>query len=400
MARMQGTMTSPTPTLPRAAPGVALSAEAIEAFGAELDAIRKRAQARVGARDARYIRRVVAVQRLAETGGRALLFAGVLPPAWLAGTALLSLSKILENMEIGHNVMHGQYDFMNDPVLRGTRYEWDMACDGDQWRHAHNYLHHTFTNVVGKDRDVGYGWMRVADQQAWHPLHVLQPLGAVALMLFFQWGIGVHDLEMDRTLSGELAVEEALPRWRPFLRKAARQLLKDYVLFPALAGPAAPLVFAGNLAANGVRNVWAFTVIFCGHFPEATRMYSPAETEGETRGAWMLRQVRGSANIEGSKWLHILSGNLSHQVEHHLFPDLPSLRYAEVAPEVRAVCQRYGVPYVTGTLGQQAASFARRVLRLSLPTRPAAVHEGGRAAKPRSRQTREPSKISASPHLA
>ena len=179
------------------APRWPMSAEEIAALGAELEAIRRRVEAEVGEDDARYIRRIVATQRLAEIGGRALLFAGALPPAWVAGTMLLSLSKILENMEIGHNVIHGQYDFLNDPVLKGTRYEWDIVCDGDQWRHAHNYMHHTFTNVVGKDRDVGYGFLRVADQQPWQPLHLLQPLGAVGLMLLFQWGIAMHDLELD-----------------------------------------------------------------------------------------------------------------------------------------------------------------------------------------------------------
>jgi fatty acid desaturase len=346
-----------------------LSTEEIEALGAELEAIRRRVESKVGEADARYIRRIVATQRLAESGGRVLLFAGVLPGAWPAGVALLSLSKILENMEIGHNVMHGQYDFMNDPVLSGARYDWDMACDADQWRHSHNYMHHTFTNVVGKDRDVGYGWMRLADQQRWHVGRLLQPLGAIGLMLMFQWGIGVHDLELDRMLTGQVTLKDALPKWRPFARKAGRQLLKDYVLFPLLAGPGAPFVFAGNLAANGIRNVWAFLVIFCGHFPEAAYMYSPAEIEGETRAAWYVRQIRGSANIRGAGWLHVLSGNLSHQIEHHLFPDLPACRYAEIAPEVEAVCRKYGVPYTTGTFGRQLRSVARRVLRMSLPTR-------------------------------
>jgi fatty acid desaturase len=346
-----------------------LSIEEVEALGAELEAIGMRARAKVGEADARYIRRVVATQRWAETCGRGLLFAGVVPPAWTAGVALLSLSKILENMEIGHNVIHGQYDFMNDPVLNGARYEWDMACDASQWRHSHNYVHHTFTNVVGMDRDVGYGWMRVAEQQRWAPAHVLQPLGAVGLMLFFQWGIGVHDLELNNMLWGDLPLRDTLPKWRSFARKAARQLLKDYVLFPMLAGPAAPVVFAGNLSANGMRNVWAFLVIFCGHFPEDARMYSPDEVEGETRAAWYVRQIRGSANVRGGRWLHVLSGNLSHQIEHHLFPDLPAYRYAEVAPEVEAVCRKYGLPYATGTFGEQILSVARRILRLSLPPR-------------------------------
>jgi fatty acid desaturase len=214
-----------TPATSKAAPRPPISAEQMDALGAELEAIRKRVEGRVGEDDARYIRRMVAMQRLTEIGGRALLFAGALPPAWMAGVTLLSVSKILENMEIGHNVIHGQYDFMNDPVLKGARYEWDMVCDGDQWRHSHNYMHHTFTNVVGKDRDVGYGWMRVADQQPWRPWHLLQPVGAIGLMLLFQWGIAMHDLELDRMLWGDLRWSDALPKWRPFLRKAARQVL-------------------------------------------------------------------------------------------------------------------------------------------------------------------------------
>jgi fatty acid desaturase len=350
----------------RASSCTVLSTEQVEALGAELDAIRRAVEAQVGEQDAHYIRRVVTIQRLAETGGRALLFA--VPLAWSAGVMLLALSKILENMEIGHNVMHGQYDFMNDPVLNGARYEWDMACDGNQWRHSHNYLHHTFTNVVGKDRDVGYGWMRVAAQQRWHLGHLVQPLGVVALMLFFQWGIGVHDIEVDQILSGKVGWSEAMPKLRPFLRKAKRQLLKDYVLFPLLAGPFAPLVFVGNLSANGIRNVWAFLVIFCGHFSEDTRMYLPSEIESETRAGWYLRQIRASANIRGARWLHVLSGNLSHQIEHHLFPDLPAHRYADMAAEVEAVCGKYGVTYASGTLGKQLRSVSRRILRLSVPS--------------------------------
>ena len=102
-------------------------------------------------------------------------------------------------------------------------------------------------------------------------------------------------------------------------------------------------------------------------------MYSPAEVEGETRASWYLRQIRGSANIEGGRWFHVLSGNLSHQIEHHLFPDLPACRYAEIAAEVKAACRRHGVPYTTGSFGRQLRSVARRILRLSLPTRTSSV---------------------------
>src|SRR5690606_27590370 len=107
-----------------------------------------------------------------DATGRALLMASVFPPAWLAGTALLGLAKILDNMEIGHNVMHGQYDFMNDPVIN-TNYEWDGVPPNEHWRHSHNYVHHTFTNVLGLDHDIGYRVIRLSEHQPWHPKWLL-----------------------------------------------------------------------------------------------------------------------------------------------------------------------------------------------------------------------------------
>ena len=140
----------------------------------------QRVVADLGERDADYIRKVIRAQRGLEVAGRGLLFAGFLPPAWLAGVTALSLSKILDNMEIGHNVMHGQYDWMKDPALSGKGFEWDTACPADQWRHSHNYMHHTHTNIVGKDRDIGYGVLRMSEDQPWHPYYLGNPLYAAA----------------------------------------------------------------------------------------------------------------------------------------------------------------------------------------------------------------------------
>jgi NADPH-dependent stearoyl-CoA 9-desaturase len=91
--------------------------------------------------------------------------------------------------------------------------------------------------------------------------------------------------------------------------------------------------------------------------------------ENETRGRWYLRQMLGSANLTGSRLFHVLSGNLSHQIEHHLFPDIPAHRYAEIATEVRAICERYGLPYNTGPLHRQFGSVVKKIARLALPGR-------------------------------
>jgi linoleoyl-CoA desaturase len=228
-------------------------------------------------------------------------------------------------------------------------------------------MHHTYTNIVGKDRDVGYGLLRVADEQPWSPKHAIQPLSNAVLSLLFQWGVGLHDLELTEKFATPEGRHELRTRSRPFLRKAARQLFKDYVFFPALALGNAPRVLLGNLAANLTRNVWSNVIIFCGHFPDGTKVYTEEETANETRGEWYLRQMEGSANIEGGRWFHVLSGHLSHQIEHHLFPDLPAPRYAEIAPRVREICEKYGLQYNTGPFWKQYGSVLAGLVRRALP---------------------------------
>ena len=344
---------------------VTMTPENAEAFGRELDAIRERVIADLGERDATYIRRVIKAQRTLEVGGRALLFAGIFPPAWLAGTAMLAASKILDNMEIGHNVMHGQYDWMGDPALMGRNFEWDSACPSDQWRHSHNYMHHTHTNIVGMDRDIGYGILRMSEDQKWAPYYRGNPVYAFLLMVLFQYGVALHELETERIRSGELTIADKKETLRGIWKKVKRQTLKDYVAFPLLAGPFAPWVFAGNMTANLIRNVWSYAIIFCGHFPDGTQEFTIEETANESRGMWYFRQILGSANLTGGRWFHVMSGNLSFQIEHHLFPDLPAHRHAELSEEVQEICERYGVPYNKGPLPRQFATVVRKIVKLA-----------------------------------
>jgi fatty acid desaturase len=348
-------------------PAPKLTADQLEAFGQELDVVRARVLVDLGERDADYINKVVRAQRGLEVAGRGLLFLGFLPPAWIAGTVALSLSKILDNMEIGHNVMHGQYDWMKDPRLDGKTFEWDTACPGDQWRHSHNYMHHTHTNIIGKDRDIGYGMLRMSEDQAWRPYYLGNPLYAALLACFFQYGVALHDLETERIAAGEASLGDKRGMLGEIWRKVRGQTLKDYVLFPMLSGPSFPLVLAGNATANLARNLWSFTIIFCGHFPEGTEEFTEEETENETRGEWYYRQLLGSANLTGGKLFHVLAGNLSFQIEHHLFPDLPAHRYAEISREVREIRERYGIPDNTGSLSRQFGSVVRKIVKLALP---------------------------------
>ncbi len=191
-------------------------------------------------------------------------------------------------------------------------------------------------------------------------------------MVLFQYGVALHELEIERIRAGEITLADKREVLQGIWRKTRRQVLKDYVAFPLLAGPFAPFVFAGNVTANLIRNVWAFSIIFCGHFPEGAQEFSRrGDPQRRAAGQWYFRQILGSANLTGGRLFHILSGNLSHQIEHHLFPDMPARRYAEIAPQVREICERYGLPYNSGSLPRQFASVVRKIVRLALPARSA-----------------------------
>jgi fatty acid desaturase len=396
-----------------------LTPEQIEQIGREFDELHEQVKDSLGDRDARYIRSMIAMQRRLALMGRLELIASRWRLPWALGAATLGVAKILENMEIGHNVLHGQWDWMNDPVINSRAWDWDTASTAEAWRHSHNYIHHTFTNILGKDRDLGYEIMRIDPHQRWNPVYLLQPFYNIVLMMLFEWGVAVHDLDFTAIRAGEKSMKQVRKELKGIAGKAWTQIRKDYVAWPLISGVVMTLtegaVFAvkarrepparierarrkfrrkrarsrgemlkyligrrsfrepflrtltADVAANVIRNVWAYAIIFCGHFPDQTYTFTEEEVRDETRGGWYVRQLTGAANIDGGPMFHVMSGNLGYQVEHHLYPDMPSSRYGEIAPQVREICVRYGLPYNSGPFHQQLGMVQRTILRLALP---------------------------------
>jgi fatty acid desaturase len=386
-----------------------LTDEQIEQLGKEFDAIHDEVYDDLGDRDRRYIVSMIEMHRRLAVLGRVLLLFSRHRPTWIAGTTANSMAKILENMEIGHNVLHGQWDWMNDPYIHSSSWDWDTASTSEAWKHSHNYVHHTYTNIRGKDKDLGYEIMRIDPHQKWHPVYLAQPFYNVLLMLFFEWGVAFHDLDFEAIRTGEKSQKQVLKELKGIAGKARSQIVKDYVAWPLISalamsaldialsapelakkrrlrkrdprriaaaageialrsgGRAYRKTLTANVAANMVRNVWAYAIIFCGHFPDQTYTFSQEEVEDESRGGWYVRQLVGAANIDGSPLFHVASGNLGYQVEHHLFPDMPSTRYAEIAPRIKEICERYELPYNTGPFGKQLGMVQRTILRLAFP---------------------------------
>jgi NADPH-dependent stearoyl-CoA 9-desaturase len=389
-----------------------LSPDELEQLGREFAAIHEEVYADLGDRDRHYITSVIRLHRALAVAGRALLAGSRSKPLWVLGTASLGLAKILENMELGHNILHGQWDWMNDPYIHSSTWDWDTASTAEAWKHSHNYVHHTYTNIRGKDKDLGYEIMRIDPHQDWHPGYLLQPLYNLLLMGLFEWGVAVHDMDIEAIRAGEKPWKDVLHDLKGISGKARDQIVKDYLGWPAVSaaasvafdqlvgrGTGAPIraprrggrtglrqrladrigsiprsardgfvsTLWANVAANIIRNVWTHSIIFCGHFPDQTYTFSQEEVANETQAGWYARQLVGAANITGSPLFHLFSGNLGYQVEHHLYPDMPSSRYSEIAPRIQDICERYQLPYNTGRLSHQLGTVHRTIARLAFP---------------------------------
>src|ERR1700694_4767273 len=290
----------------------------IESLGVELDAIRQDFEDSLGERDSRYIRRTIAAQRALEVAGRVLLAASSRRSAWWAGAVTLGVAKIVENMEIGHNVMHGQWDWMNDPEIHSSTWEWDMSGASKHWRFTHNFVHHKYTNILGMDDDVGYGMLRVTRDQRWKRFNLGNVLFNTILALGFEWGVGLQHLELGKVFKGRDDRAATLRRVREFGVKAGHQIGKDYIAYPALTSLSPGATYRSTLTANAVANV--------------------------IRNVWS-------------------------QTDHHLYPDLPSNRLSEIAVRVRAVCDKYDLPYTTGSFLLQYGKAWRTIAKLSLPNK-------------------------------
>lgn len=344
-------------------PGELPDEERFRRFGEEIDAVKRSAFARVGAEDVAYVRKVNRFSRWMEVGGRLLIFLSPDPITFSLGVAALWVHKQLQSTEVGHTALHGAYDRLpGAEEFASKTFRWDTPIDEASWRDAHNVRHHGNTNVAGKDPDINFGPVRLTTQTEYSPAHHRWqlPFALGVVFPFFAFVINTHVTGISEAIAPEgrplhyLADRSAKSR-RAALMKALRKYvpyyLYNFALFPLLAGPFFWKVLLGNVLAEVLRDIYSAATIFCGHVGHDVKSYAQG-TRARGRGQWYAMQVEATNNFEVSRPISILCGGLDRQIEHHLFPTLPPERLREIAPEIRAICERWGIEYKTDTWGR------------------------------------------------
>ena len=351
----------------------------LESFGRAVDAIRKRVEAEVGDEDVRYVVNLNRFSRAMEVAGRALIHFSPEPASFTAGVLALWVHKQLQAIEIGHTALHGAYDKLEGAgKFHSKTFRWEIPIDEASWHIGHNVKHHQYTNIARKDPDVNFGSIRLTDRTPHRFEHYVQ----VPTTFLFSWpffGVsmnahftGLLDIYGASGWADEYDVIERKD-WttikevhRVALRKYVRHALKEYVLFPALAGPFFWKVALGNFLSSRMRDLYSAATIYCGHVGEDVASY-PEGTRARGRGQWYAMQVEASNNFTVAGPFNILCGGLEHQIEHHMFPKLAPHRLRQIAPEVRAACHEHGVDYRCESWGRTLWKAVKHVARLSLP---------------------------------
>jgi NADPH-dependent stearoyl-CoA 9-desaturase len=350
----------------------------LEAFAAEIDAVRKFITDQIGPGDVAYIKKIKRISRFSEAIGRALIHFSLDPFTWSAGVFALWIHKQLDTAEIGHNALHGCWDGLEGAKeFQSATFKWNAPVEEESWKRGHNLLHHQYVNIVGRDPDVNFNLLRITDQTAWSPRHLIQVLQFFILAPGFMWFLnpyftGLGDLTRKFGTDG---YTDVLPDRKPkTILKAGYQSAKklipyfatNYLFWPLLAGPFWWKVFGGNLVADALRNIYCCTSIYAGHFGDDLEYHDKSfRTTG--RGEWYKMQVEAAHDFKAPRLLSILCGALDHQIEHHLFPRVPPNRLRQIQPKIEEICRRYGIKYQRETWKKNLKEAFHRIFKMSFP---------------------------------
>lgn len=326
------------------------------------DRLKRQSYAQLGQRDIKYITGLRKTSRAFEAVGRGLLWFGRGPFSFGAGALCVLLHRIIECVEIGHNVLHGQYDYFPEiPEFHSHNFRWKAPIDEEGWRREHNDLHHVHTNVYAKDPDLTHGILRVNDRLPWTKYHLFQvPLYLLWFYPFMMYKFNAQNFGLNQAFRARhfplgnegyaplnYSIEDGDPQriQKRHRRSQWRIIAKEYIAFPLLAGltgHSAVRVFLANLGVDMLTSCWMTLTLQVSHFTQ------PLQEENclENKGKWYVSQIESTVNFKSpGRWMSVLWGHVDYQIEHHLYPDLPSHRYPDIAPEVQAICRRFDITY-------------------------------------------------------
>jgi len=254
-------------------------------------------------------------------------------------------------MSVMHDANHGAYSKKKwvNTLLGGTL---NILGGYDvNWRYQHNILHHTYTNVTHVDEDIEQRLrMRWTPFSKWYRVQRFQHIYA-----FFAYCLGTlswvvmkdYKQYFTYTRNGVNKCSRKQYYWDLFKLFGFKivYLLYTLVIPIAVLEYSAGLIIGGFLLMHAIGGFVLSTVFQLAHVVEGASFPMPND-KGEIENEWAIHQLMTTADFaHDNKLLTWFAGGLTHQIEHHLFPQVCHVHYPRIAHIVKATAAEYGLPY-------------------------------------------------------
>ncbi len=335
----------------------ALSFESRHALQKELDQLFNSTLSKLGSTDLLHIKKISRISSFCEWVGRFFIHFSIEPITYILGIIILWIHKQLEGIELGHSIQHGVYEKIpGAEKFKRSNYWWRyhsrLPLHAPSWRYSHNGLHHGHTNIVGSDPDARlYKRNEKKEKRRWYQRLLFLETLVNWPNIFFNanaMATGLFDVYFRRKSEPEILEDRS---WKNIVKAHKRGLagvilysLREYVFFPMLAGPFYLKIFFANFLSSLMRNLFTAPVLYAGHISTEVEVFS-SDKKPIDRAQWYEMQIRSTQNFEVPYFASLLAGGLDYQIEHHLCPKLPPNRLREIAPELRRICEKYGLVY-------------------------------------------------------
>jgi len=341
-----------------------------EQFAKDMDNIRKEVFSDMGMEDFQHLKKI-------ERWGRICSLIGY-GTAWIIPNPIsayfISQGNMTRWTTIAHHVTHRAYDkiegipkhYTSKGFAKGSRrfIDWMDWILPEAWDKEHNDLHHYNLGEQADPDQVEFNTeeFRKLKMPMWLRYVALAMMASTWKFMYYAPSTLTELRDSQARKTGETLEVSRADTWNPF-KSAGRELwtrcllpysLIRFALIPLLFFPLGAItaigsmvavtnVFINSLLAEVITNLHTFLVIGTNHVGDDLYIF---EEKSSSKGEFYLRQILGSTNFTtGTDRIDFLHGWLNYQIEHHLWPDMPLSRYKIAQPKVKALCEKYGLPY-------------------------------------------------------
>lgn len=292
------------------------------------------------------------------------------PDSWelkVLGCIALGCGIAGVGFSVGHDANHGGYSsrpWVNHWV--GLSYDV-IGLSSFLWRFRHNYLHHTFTNILGHDVEIhGDGLVRMTPymEHQWYHRYQHWVIPFIYAIIPFYWSVAdVHMMLVkrryhDHTLP-KLKVSEILTM---LIGKVMWASL--FIAIPIAVGYSPLMALAGFGITYVTYGLLICHVFMLAHVLEPAEFIQPDPAQNTVDDEWAIAQVKTTVDFAPKNaFLNWYLGGLNYQTVHHLFPQVCHIHYPDIAPILAEVCQEFGVQYNVYPSFTEALAYNYRWLK-------------------------------------